>query len=259
MDLGVKVLVIRDIFPKWVIDTGALTNRYVIKLLNFFHEFQLRSANHIWAQSESDCEYLIGQAGSTPVTTVGNWDKIKNTSTKLSVSPSICYFGNLGQAQNHQEIIPFVCRLANLRSKVSWNFYGLHKSEAKQFQLEIKRQEVTNIYLNEEVTDGQMRDILSKTTVSFFCLSFDLSTDNVPGKFVASAVQGVPTIGIFRNNNALNVLYSRLGYNGCVSEINTDLFFERFDELSNISVDQRSEISAVAAQLSIFEMWSKIE
>lgn len=249
MDLGVKVLIIRDIFPKWAVDTGTLTNRYVIKLLNFFHEFQLRLANHIWAQSESDCEYLIGQAGSKPVTTVCNWDKITNTSTKLSVIPSICYFGNLGQAQNYQEIVPFVCRLANLRPKVSWNFYGLHELEAKQFQLEIKRQDVTNIYLNEEVTAGQMSDILSKTSVSLFCLSFDLSTHNVPGKFVASAMQGVPAIGIFRNNDALNALYSSLGYNGCVSEINTDLFFERFDELSNISVDQRSEISEMAAQL----------
>lgn len=249
MDLGVKVLIIRDIFPKWAIDIGVLTNRHVIKLLNFFHQFQLRSANHIWAQSDSDCEYLIGQAGSTSVTNVCNWGKIKNTRIKLNVNPSICYFGNLGQAQNCQEIIPFVCKLANLRPNVSWNFYGLHKSEAEQFKLEIKRQGVNNIYLNEAVTDGQMSDILLQATVSFFCLSFDLKTENVPGKFAESAMHGVPAIGIFRHNNAINAIYSSIGYDGCVSEINSDLFWERFDELSKISVNQRSEISALAAQI----------
>ncbi|WP_031425093.1 glycosyltransferase family 4 protein [Flavimarina sp. Hel_I_48] len=203
-------LILRDIFPQWVIDHGMIKEKSIIA--TYFRAFErknYKAADSIGLQSPKNLEWFQNKFGLKNKTEVlYNWSSEKpvinsNNSFRIKYHLTdkivLFYGGNMGEAQDMMNLVRLAQKLSNYKNAHfvfagSGNEFDLVKESIEKFSL-------TNILLLEPVNQKTYRMMLSEFDIGLFTLHKEHSTYNFPGKLLGYMSQGLPILGSVNNGN----------------------------------------------------------
>jgi glycosyltransferase involved in cell wall biosynthesis len=203
-------LILRDIFPQWVIDHGLIKEHSPIAY--YFKKFEAlnyKVADKIGLQSPKNLKLFNEKYELSHKTEVlFNWSNEKpivNTNNtyraKLKLGEKIIFFygGNMGEAQDMMNLV----RLAeNLKDQDNVHF--VFAGSGNEFQLienYIQKAKLNNLTLLQPVTQEVYPKMLSEFDIGLFSLHKDHSMHNFPGKLLGYMAQELPILGSVNPGN----------------------------------------------------------
>jgi len=221
-------LILRDIFPKWAIDSGLLREKSIItKYFQYFESLNYKSADKIGLMSPKNLEIfnqLYKLNSKTEV--LYNWASSElvtmNTRTyrkKYNLENKVVFFygGNIGHAQDMMNIV----RLAhNMKDDIRIHFMLVGQGDEFTLVKEgIEEYKLKNMTLLPAVSQEECIIMLSEFDVGLFTLHKAHSTHNFPGKILAYMAQSIPILGSVNADNDVKEIIENAGagiisYNG---------------------------------------------
>jgi len=208
-------LILRDIFPQWVIDNGILNeNSLITKYFKYFEKLNYINADRIGLMSKKnlewfnqhydfDCKVEILYNWASDSTAVNNATPFRK---KFNLENKIIYFygGNIGHAQDMMNLI----RLAkNMQKYKKSHFVFLGEGdEVKLVHKAIHQDNISNITLLPSVSQSEFKNILSEIDVGLFSLNYKHKTHNFPGKLLGYMCESKPILGSVNPDNDLKHL-----------------------------------------------------
>ncbi|MGI2191836.1 glycosyltransferase family 4 protein [Shewanella baltica] len=207
-------LVLRDLFPQWIVDAGMIKAGSLIeRYFRFFEHYSYRQADVIGLMSEKNVEVFCqanGQRYSTEV--LRNWaaltpyisrDVSSTLRHKLGLEGKILYFygGNIGHAQDMANLMRLAKSMCDYE-KAHFLFVGqgdeveLINEMAMEWQLE-------NYTYLPSVNQDEFKAILADIDVGLFSLSAQHTAHNFPGKLLGYMLQSLPILGSVNPGNDL--------------------------------------------------------
>lgn len=207
-------LVLRDLFPQWVIDAGMLRQGSIFeRYFRVFEKYSYKQADRIGLMSEKNLEIFQVENKGFPCEVLRNWAETTNTSlpknnqlslrSKLNLNNKIIFFygGNIGHAQDMANLMRLV---RNMSAHVNAHFLfvgqgdevGLINSLAQEWRL-------TNFTYLPSVSQEEFKLILAEVDVGLFSLSARHTAHNFPGKLLGYMVHSLPILGSVNVGNDL--------------------------------------------------------
>ncbi|KLU15998.1 MULTISPECIES: glycosyltransferase family 4 protein [Xenorhabdus] len=213
-------LILRDLFPQWIIDAGMLKQGSMIaKYFRIFEHFSYNQANRIGLMSEKNlevflsvnqghtCEILRNWASPTPLFQNGkDYISIRD---RLKLQGKIVFFygGNIGHAQDMANLMRLT-RNMQCHEQAHFLFIGqgeeveLIKSLAEEWKLR-------NFSYLPSVNQQEFKYILKEVDIGLFSLSAYHSSHNFPGKLLGYMTEALPILGsVNAGNDLLEVINS---------------------------------------------------
>ncbi len=211
-------LILRDFFPQWAVDANLIKKGSLIEhYFRFFESLSYKNADMIGVMSLRNLEIFNQRTGHRYNTSVlRNWasldthvvdDARKNIRKTLGLNDETIFFygGNIGHAQDMENLMRLVKRMASLK-KAHFLFVGqgdeveLIKKLAIEWSLD-------NFSFLPSVTQDEYRDILTQVDIGLFSLSAKHTTHNFPGKLLGYMVQSLPILGsVNQDNDLINLI-----------------------------------------------------
>lgn len=206
-------LVLRDMFPQWVIDAGMLkAGSPIEKYFRYFEKKSYQQAGRIGVMSDKNleifrqtnkgypCEVLRNWASMTPVSASDDYHSLRQ---KYDLKDKVIFFygGNIGHAQDMANLMRLARNMMRYHD-AHFLFIGqgdeveLIKSLAAEWNL-------TNFTHLPSVNQEEFKLILSEVDVGLFSLSSRHSSHNFPGKLLGYMVQSIPILGSVNGGNDL--------------------------------------------------------
>ena len=197
-------LILRDLFPQWLVDTKIIKNQSLVHKFLSFKEKQLYSSSDtIGVQSPSNLDYFERNFNKNNfnLEVLYNWTKIdprpiKNMNFrkkyKLIDKTIFVYAGNIGFAQDLMKIVNLA---KSLIDNIEIHFVIIGSGiEKEMISKIIKRENITNITLLDSVDEKDLMNILIQCDVGIISLSNKLKTENIPGKLLTYSKASLPII-----------------------------------------------------------------
>ncbi|MBO2653283.1 glycosyltransferase family 4 protein [Shewanella algae] len=207
-------LVLRDLFPQWIIDAGMIQAGSLIeRYFRFFEHYSYRQANVIGLMSDKNIEVFRRANGERYQTEVlRNWAALTpyipervaiSLRQKLGLEDKVIYFygGNIGHAQDMANLMRLAKGMRDFK-KAHFLFVGqgdeveLINSMASDWKLE-------NFTYLPSVTQDEFKQILADIDIGLFSLSSSHTAHNFPGKLLGYMVQSLPILGSVNVGNDL--------------------------------------------------------
>lgn len=203
-------MVLRDLFPQWVIDHGLIKEKSPIaSYFRRFEKINYKAADRIGLQSKKNLEWFnekFKDRGKTEV--LYNWsceEPIKNHTNafrkKYGLENKVIFFygGNMGEAQDMMNLVRLAINLkqdkkARFVFAGSGNEFGLVQNAITEYNL-------YNLTLLEPVSQNEYREMLAEFDIGLFSLHKDHTTHNFPGKLLGYMAQGLPILGSVNTGN----------------------------------------------------------
>ncbi|UNK62858.1 glycosyltransferase family 4 protein [Buttiauxella ferragutiae] len=213
-------LVLRDVFPQWVIDAGLLKeNSVLVKYFRYFERKTYEQADQIGVMSERNSELFEVWNEAFSCEVLRNWASTKNiikinngyisVRERLNLNNKVIYFygGNIGFAQDMANIMRLVKKMQRY-DNAHFLFVGqgdevsLINNLAKEWNLE-------NFTYLPSVNQDEFKSILAEVDVGLFSLSARHSAHNFPGKLLGYMVESLPILGsVNAGNDLLDIVNS---------------------------------------------------
>ena len=208
-------LILRDIFPQWVVDNG-LIKKYspVYFYFRLFELINYNAASVIAVQSPSNLMYFRNSRKYSPrLDVLYNWSSVESLPArksiyreKLSLDDKVVFFygGNIGHAQDMMNLV----RLAgSLKDLPTAHFIFVGKGdEVALIEHAIQANKLTNITHLPAVNQIEYEQMLSEFDVGLFSLHKDHKTHNFPGKLLGYMKQSLPILGSINQGNDLEAV-----------------------------------------------------
>ncbi|UDM62770.1 glycosyltransferase family 4 protein [Pseudoalteromonas piscicida] len=207
-------LVLRDMFPQWIIDQEIIKRDSLIaKYFRYFEHLNYSASDKIGLMSNANLSYFTSinpQYGNVEV--LHNWAKVSPSQfDELSLDirkaynlfGKVIFFygGNIGHAQDMANIM----RLArSLFEQNNAHFFIVGQGD--EFELVdslIKQWNLSNVTLLPSVSQEQYKELLTQVDVGLFSLAKNHSCHNFPGKLLGYMLQGLPVLGSVNEGNDL--------------------------------------------------------
>jgi O26-antigen biosynthesis N-acetyl-L-fucosamine transferase len=202
-------LILRDIWPSFLVETGVLHKGPLLRLFQWFEKKQNNTADVIGVQSGGDLKYFQGRHDKE-VEILNNWidshevlPPAGSTRERLGLKDKVCFFygGNFGVAQELQNILLLAERLKN---NPDCAFVLLGEGSEKNLLLQRSRDlQLANVHFLSAVPQTQYSAILQEMDVGVLSLNRNFRIQNVPGKFLAYLQAGKPTLASLNQGNDL--------------------------------------------------------
>lgn len=212
--LGKKIMIIRDIFPDWLIDTGIISkNSIYFYILNFIEKFQYSISDIILPQSLYDKKLILENKLNKQIPvdilyswyTINNKQLINNDITNVTdLSPYVLCLGNFGVAQDIDKFINFINNVSYKTPNINYIFLGLKDHSFKIFNKIIIESKLKNIHIFKPTMQENIPTICEKALCGIYSLNNNFKTNNIPGRFVMYSLNGLKSFGIFTNNLELS-------------------------------------------------------
>lgn len=202
-------MILRDLFPQWVIDHGLIKeNSPIASYFRTFEKLNYKAADTIGLQSRKNLEWFQRKYPQYNAEIVYNWSDeapIEKPSgsfrKKFGLENKVIFFygGNMGEAQDMMNLV----RLAqNLREEKQAHFvFAGSGNEFHLVQEAIEREGMKNLTLLEPVSQKEYREMLAEFDVGLFSLHRNHTTYNFPGKLLGYMAQGLPILGSVNPGN----------------------------------------------------------
>jgi glycosyltransferase involved in cell wall biosynthesis len=211
-------LVLRDMFPQWVIDQGLIKeSSFAAHFFRLFEKVNYTTAHCIGLQSKANLDlFSVKFPTFKNIEILMNWtitdhfgeDKDDGSLREsLGIGNKVLFFygGNIGHAQDMSNIM----RLAkNLRDIHQAHFlilgegdeYGLIKNLKAEWVLD-------NVTILPSVPQAEFESILAASDIGLFSLAREHSAHNFPGKILGYLRAGKPVLGsVNAGNDLLHVI-----------------------------------------------------
>ena len=252
-------LVLRDIFPQWVVDNGILSPYSpVTGYFTLFERLNYRAADRIGLQSPLNLQWFRKKYGEIrPLDVLYNWSCIEDVPaqgnacrTKLGLSDKVVYFygGNIGHAQDMMNIVRLAIRMRKFE-RAHFLLVGAG-DEVKLVRAEIGRHNLDNVTLLPPVSQIEYREIMAECDVGLFTLHRDHVTHNFPGKLLGYMAHEKPVLGSVNPGNDLQELMEQSGAGLITVNGDDDGLFYNAMRLFN-DIELRKNMGKAARQLLI--------
>lgn len=207
-------LILRDLFPQWVIDAGMLRQGSIFeKYFRIFEKYSYQQADRIGLMSEKNLEIFQVENKGFPCEVLRNWadvapnnflnEEIPSLREKLNLKNKIIYFygGNIGHAQDMANLM----RLArNMSNHEDAHFLFVGQGDEVELINNLAREwRLSNFTYLPSVSQSEFKCILNEVDVGLFSLSSRHTAHNFPGKLLGYMVQSLPIIGSVNVGNDL--------------------------------------------------------
>ncbi|MEM8270175.1 glycosyltransferase family 4 protein [Morganella morganii] len=207
-------LVLRDLFPQWVIDAGMIKQGSMIdKYFSFFERYSYEQADIIGLMSEKNKQIFDNKTNNIYSTVIlRNWAslvpyKLASCQTSLrnrfNLEDKIIYFygGNIGHAQDMANLMRLVKSMAGYE-RAHFLFVGQGDEVSLINQL-AKDWHLKNFTYLPSVNQVEFKNILADIDIGLFSLSAKHTAHNFPGKLLGYMVQSIPILGSVNIGNDL--------------------------------------------------------
>ncbi|WP_210473369.1 glycosyltransferase family 4 protein [Vibrio crassostreae] len=212
-------LILRDLFPQWVIDAGLVKKGSAVeRYFRFFEAVSYKQADMIGLMSEKNLELFSRQTVDLyPTEILRNWASLVPHQSReagryrkeLGLENKVVFFygGNIGHAQDMSNLM----RLA----KAMQPYHDAHFLFVGQGdEVELINQlasdwNLTNFSYLSSVSQEEFKEILAEMDVGLFSLAANHTAHNFPGKILGYMVQSLPVLGSVNAGNDLLDIMNR--------------------------------------------------
>ncbi|EKY2102326.1 glycosyltransferase WbuB [Cronobacter sakazakii] len=210
-------LILRDLFPQWVIDAGMIKNDSVIaQYFRLFEKQTYAHADRIGLMSEKNleifrtlnkgypCEVLRNWASLKPVTLPENYASLRQ---RLGLEDKVIFFygGNIGHAQDMSNLLRLTRKMSS-HPQAHFLFIG-QGDEVELINNLARKWNLSNFTYLPSVKQDDFKFILSEMDIGLFSLSARHSAHNFPGKLLGYMVESLPILGsVNAGNDLLDVI-----------------------------------------------------
>jgi glycosyltransferase involved in cell wall biosynthesis len=200
---GLHYLIVRDLFPLWVAEMNLISKTgFSFRFLNFFAALQFSKVDKIFVQSLADVHLIKDEYGvrDTKIALLENWyeepneheqqDKIIVNKEKIN----ILMLGNFGLAQNRDFLIDVLSECLIRSPRLCVYMIGLKIEDInyaeKKLQRFFKSRQIISL---PSLSHSDAMDLARNCNLGLVSLAPLNTPGNVPGKFCAYAMAGLPT------------------------------------------------------------------
>lgn len=206
-------LILRDMFPQWVIDAGMLKAGSLIeRYFRVFERSSYRQANRIGLMSDKNLEVFRVNNKGYPCEVLRNWASLTPTVPPLGYIPlrqrlglddKVIFFygGNIGHAQDMGNLMRLARKMAE-HPQAHFLFIG-QGDEVELINSLAAEWSLPNFTYLASVNQDEFKFILSEMDIGLFSLSARHSSHNFPGKLLGYMVQSLPILGSVNAGNDL--------------------------------------------------------
>ena len=205
-------LILRDIFPQWLVDAGEISTLHPgLWYLRHKEKICYAAADTIAVQSPANLDYFTSRGGKHNLEILYNWTdsarkreatgKYREKFGYKADDVTFFFGGTFTEAQD----MPNLLRLAkNLQDTPHAKFLFVGKG-AKYNELEtaIQSGAYPNVTLHPAVDHDTFLDIMADIDIGLITLGAHLKTHNVPGKLLDYTVFGKPVLASLNEGNDL--------------------------------------------------------
>ena len=204
-------LILRDIFPQWIIDLKILSNRSPIYFIfKYFENNLYLNSSKIGIQSESNKNYFLSQGHQRKIEYLPNWYKEDIVSKKsklfknINFKYKIIYTGKLSFAQNLKNFQYFLDLIIQIPN-ACFIYIGDSFEQIKT---------CNNIFSFNSVSQEELQYLLNESDLGIVNLDKRHTTHNVPGKSLNYLANGLPIIASLNFNNDFieTINKNKIGY-----------------------------------------------
>ncbi|MBS1809828.1 MAG: glycosyltransferase family 4 protein [Acidobacteria bacterium] len=206
-------LILRDIFPQWVVDMGMLKKGLVWAYFRWMELRQYAAANIIGVQSPANLRYFAEQLPEKNynLEVLYNWTTdeppampSRNYREQLGLQDKVVFFygGNIGVAQDMDNILRLAERLRD-QPHLYFLLVGAG-TEVERLQQLIQGKKLTNIRLLPPVGQEEYLAMLAEFDVGLISLDRRMKTQNYPGKILGYMSASKPILGSINPGNDLS-------------------------------------------------------
>ena len=210
-------LILRDIFPEWLIDLGIMKKGVVYYFFRAVARFQYSVADCIGVQTHSNLAYFKKWLDSSQklVHVLDNWLSENRRDCenyplvdRLFPGRKICvYIGNMGIAQGMDILIDLADELRD-RTDVGFLFVGRGTEKERLTKLSQKKS-LNNIVFHNEIDFDAIPGLLKTCSIGLIALDPKHKSHNIPGKFLSYIQAGLPVLARINHNTDLEHLIRR--------------------------------------------------
>lgn len=229
-------LVLRDIFPDWVVDLGLMKRGLPYYFLKCVEFYQFKVANFIGVQSPGNFEYFnAGLLKKFKEKVELLWSWITPTSlhvscsidlrkTKLAGRVNFVYAGNMGIAQDFDLIMSLITRFKD-RLDIGFVFVG-RGSELRRLKLLAVQRALGNVVFFDEIDSAEIPALYAQCSIGLVALDPRHKTNNIPGKFLSYMEFGLPVLARLNSGNDLIQMIAHNQVGASYSGYDADEFSE---------------------------------
>lgn len=205
-------LILRDMFPQWIIDEGLISAKSPIAFyFRFFEKLNYKASDYIGLMSPANVKYfyhLNPKYNKTQV--LRNWadtnpqsysTELIDVRRQLNLNNKVIYFygGNIGHAQDMSNLLRLVKGMLPYP-----NAHFLFIGQGDEFELvkQIKAVDnLNNLTLLPSVSQESYKEVLTQVDVGLFSLAKTHKAHNFPGKLLGYMLQSLPILGSVNPGN----------------------------------------------------------
>lgn len=224
-------LVIRDIFPEWVVDMGLMRRGLIYLFFDAVARYQYKVADVIGVQTPGNQHYFNKwrtQPGRK-LEVLQNWlDKpgkskcsIRVDETALAGRRVFVYAGNMGVAQGMDILLALAEKMVH-RVDVGFLFVG-RGTETARLKVKARSMNLENVVFFDEIDPDEIPDLYAQCDAGIVALDARHKSHNIPGKFLTYMQSGLPVLANVNPGNDLTQMIrtERVGYVCEVNEVGT--------------------------------------
>jgi len=240
-------IIIRDIFPKWALDSGILSDGVLYKYFKFIERNLYSSANIIGIESKADLKYFqnYGLEPKIQIEVLNNWatkkilvkNKLPIEITLDETKVNIVYGGNMGDAQDLFSVISSIdISILKKRAVVYLIGSGNQFYKIKKF---IQTKKISNIIILPPIERDQYLSLMSKADIGLVSLSKKILSNNYPLKMIGYMQLGKPILASVNQNNEVIKMFNEHNI-GLVSLASDKVSFNRnLNEIISSKVNRK--------------------
>ena len=205
-------LVLRDIFPQWVIDEGLISAKSPISsYFRFFEKLNYSASDTIGLMSPANIKYFSElHPHYCNLQVLRNWANVVpvdygtsliNIRKKCKLENKVIYFygGNIGHAQDMGNLLRLV---ESMKPNPEAHFLFIGQGDEFDLVETTKSTKILdNLTLLPSVDQETYKEILTQVDVGLFSLAKTHKAHNFPGKLLGYMLQSLPILGSVNQGN----------------------------------------------------------
>ncbi|MBW3472312.1 glycosyltransferase family 4 protein [Proteus vulgaris] len=215
-------LILRDLFPQWIVDAGILKQGSLIELyFRFFERYSYKQASIIGLMSQKNldyfyqhnknkglkCEILRNWANTTQTNIDTNGYISIRESLNLQNKTIFFYGGNIGHAQDMGNLMRLVKKMS-VYPDAHFLFLG-QGDEVELIKTLSNKWNLNNFSYLPSVDQTKFKLILKEIDIGLFSLASHHSAHNFPGKLLGYMANHIPILGSVNEGNDLQELVNK--------------------------------------------------
>ena len=220
-------LILRDIFPKWAVDTGLLKKGWIYRYLKRKELAQYAASDIIGVEAPGNLGYFSQetQNGEYRVEVLHNWLDAQwppktdgHWRSKLGLNNKVIFVfgGNIGKAQDMDNIVRLASGLQH-QQEISFLLVG-SGAEVQRIVEQINKQNIGNIVVLPSLPQGDYLQCIAECDVGMISLDRRLKSHNVPGKVLGYVQCGLPILAsVNPGNNLVDLLHQAGAGIACIN------------------------------------------